>query len=118
MRFVSAFLAATAFVSGAAMAQPDGQSRPGYARTVEKALLEMGNSADVAMTEGGSTLFVFGHFDKAYVYLLITRARLLDDAHASGFQKVDLFDRGSNGRWIFDLKKGPPSCDIRRRVCR
>jgi hypothetical protein len=64
-------------------------------------------------------LTFWGFISKAVVYQLITDGRILENAKARGFRKIDFDDRGEDGQWIFDLTGAVlPACDNARRVCR
>jgi hypothetical protein len=87
---------------------------------IEKAFLSHGITMDLfASGPNETTLTFWGFISKAVVYQLITDGRILENAKARGFRKIDFDDRGEDGQWIFDLTGAVlPACDNARRVCR
>jgi len=87
------------------------QARWNYRAQLERGLLEIGISAEVAMeTPNSSKIILMAYLSKATVYKLITDGRLLNGAKDAGFKTFDFMDIGNDGIWRFDLTK-PGSCD-------
>lgn len=63
-------------------------------------------------------LLIFGYVSAPFVYQLITKGRVLDNARERGFKMVRFLSKGSEGSWYYDLS-GPstPQCDTSRRTC-
>ena len=97
--------------------------RLNYRARIERAFLEAGIDAEVAIRDTGTKreggrfprLIIFTYLNKAIVYRLITKDKILDDASAAGFQMVQFMDKGmTEGQWFFDLTK-PGDCQ--RELC-
>jgi hypothetical protein len=78
-----------------------------YRGRLERALLENGVSAEVIVDGTNLTIWMF--LNRAMVFQLITKAKILDSAKEAGFNKVRFWDKGNDGAWLFDLTK-PGSC--------
>jgi hypothetical protein len=117
---VAGALALSALSFAAAGDSSEG-ARSQYAGRLERAMLKIGMSAEVAVEQtknasstqslGGKfpKLIVFSYLSKSLVFNLITEGKVLDGAKEAGFQSVVFLDRGDDGLWTFDLTK-PGSC--------
>ena len=101
------------------MEAPPASGREVYRADLERAFLSNGVNANVFLLEKTSTLQLWLLLDRASVFKLITEGNILEKAKTLGFKKVDFWDKGDEGHWIFDLSKPgpPPQCDVMHRLC-
>lgn len=91
-------------------------SAPSFAKLVERTLLSNGISA-IVYQDKDAKLTVFAYLNQSLVYQLAVDAKLLEGASRASIRTVDFYDKGGSGHWIFDVSRGVPACDIRKRLC-
>jgi hypothetical protein len=87
---------------------------------LDKAFLEASLNIDVIavpmndpqhLTTGKKpTLLLFGYLNRASVYQIITKTDLVHSAREVGYRSIDVYSKGSDGRWIFDLTGPGQTC--------
>jgi hypothetical protein len=95
-----------------------------YRDKIDKAILESGISIQISIATKDPPgplppgfrvpypdMVFFGYIDRAVTYAIATKVlNSFADARALGFKTVEFYDKGSGGKYTFDLRKPSPTC--------